>query len=77
VFPNRRPQLAVLLTAHYDTINLIRHPVSSGDARIAEIVSERGMSEADARQYAKLLRPSPRSIRSEQYCARTPAISRH
>jgi len=51
------PEQQILLTAHYDTIHLIRRPVPTGEERIAEIASERGMSDADARQYAELFPP--------------------
>jgi hypothetical protein len=43
----------VLITAHYDTVNLHRKPKFTDSGRVADLV-KRGMTEADARQLVQL-----------------------
>ncbi len=44
----------VLVTGHYDSLDIVRKPVVSATQRIADLVKE-GVAEAEARRYAELL----------------------
>jgi Zn-dependent M28 family amino/carboxypeptidase len=48
------PQQQILVTAHYDTVNLHRRPVPSDDERARELVERRRVDEAEARRMVEL-----------------------
>jgi hypothetical protein len=47
------PQHYILITAHYDSINIVQGPAASDDARIAALVKA-GTNEAEARRFVRL-----------------------